>query len=62
MSMCLERQRWEECLLAIFYTIEKKIELNIYEDSHLIINQVNDEYQTKDDIFLSCKRMADEFK
>ena len=37
-------------------------ELNIFGDSQLIINQVNDVYQQKDDKLIPYKRMVDDLK
>ena len=35
-------------------------ELKIFGDSQLVINQVNDVYQTKDDKLVPYKRMVDD--
>lgn len=37
-------------------------ELHVYGDSQLIINQINDDYQTKDDKIMSYKQLVEEFK
>ena len=37
-------------------------QLNVFGDSQLIINQVNDVYQTKDEKLLPYKRMVDDMK
>ena len=37
-------------------------QLDVYGDSQLIINQVNDIYQTKDEKLLPYKRMVDDLK
>ena len=37
-------------------------QLNVFGDSQLIINQVNDIYQTKDEKLLPYKRMVDDMK
>lgn len=36
--------------------------LQVYGDSQLVIRQVNDNYQTKDDRLLPYKRMVDDLK
>lgn len=38
------------------------IELHVFGDSHLIINQVNEEYQTKDDKLIPYKKMVDSLR
>jgi hypothetical protein len=43
--------------------LEWKItELEVYGDSQLVINQINDDYQKKDDKLLPYKNMVDSFK
>lgn len=43
--------------------VECKItELKVFGDFQLVINQVNDDYQTKDDKLMSYKCMVDDFK
>jgi len=43
--------------------IEWKIkELHVYGDSQLVINQVNDDYQTKDEKLVPYKWMVEDFK
>ena len=37
-------------------------ELKIFEDSQLVINQVNDVYQTKDEKLVPYKRMVDDLR
>ena len=37
-------------------------ELHIYEDSQLVINQVNNDYQTKDDKLIPYKRLIDSLR
>ena len=50
-------------MLGLKWVVQWKIlELNVFGDSRLIINHVNDEYQTKDDKLLVYKRMVDDFK
>ena len=54
---------YEVLKLGLKWAIQWKIiELNVFGDSQLIINQVNDEYQTKDDKLLPYKRIVDDFK
>ena len=38
------------------------IEIHIYEDSQLIINQVSDEYLTKNEKLVSYKKMVDSLR
>ena len=45
--------------LAIEWNI---IELHVFGDSQLIINQVNEEYQTKDDKLIPYKKMVDSLR
>lgn len=45
--------------MAIEWDITK---LHIYGDSQLVINQINDEYQTKDDKLMPYKKLVDDFK
>lgn len=40
----------------------KIIELKFYGDSQLVINQINDDYQMKDDKMISYKHMVEDFK
>ena len=37
-------------------------QLNVFGDSQLVINQVNDIYQTRDEKFLPYKHMVDDMK
>lgn len=37
-------------------------QLQVFEDSQLIINQINDDYQTKDDKLMPYKKMVDDFE
>lgn len=54
---------YEALVIGIKMAMEWKISnLNVYEDSQLVINQVNDDYQTKDEKIMPYKRMVDEFK
>lgn len=54
---------YEVLIIGIKMDIEWKIiELQVYGDSQLVINQVNDDYQKKDDKLMQNKRMIDEFK
>lgn len=41
---------------------QRIVELRVYGDSQLVINQINNEYQTKDDNLMPYKRMVDDFK
>ena len=55
--------KYEALMLGLKWAVQWKIiELNVFGDSQLIINQVNDEYQTKDDKLLPYKHMVDDFK
>ncbi|XP_057858310.1 uncharacterized protein LOC131067362 [Cryptomeria japonica] len=54
---------YEALLTGIKMAVEWKIiDLNVYGDSQLVINQVNDNYQTKDEKLMPYKRMVDDFK
>jgi ribonuclease HI len=54
---------YEALIIGVKMAVEWKIiELQVYGDSQLVINQVNDEYQTKDDKLMPYKRMIDDFK
>ncbi|XP_059071335.1 uncharacterized protein LOC131865675 [Cryptomeria japonica] len=54
---------YEALVTGIKVVVEWKItELKVYGDSQLIINQVNDDYQTKDDKLMPYKHMVDDFK
>lgn len=54
---------YEEFLIGLKMVVQWKItKLNVYGDSQLIINQVNDEYQTKHDNLFPYKCMKDDFK
>lgn len=54
---------YEALIIGIKTIVEWKIqELQVYGDSQLVINQVNDDYQTKDDKLMPYKRMIDDFK
>lgn len=54
---------YEALILGIKVAIEWKItELQVYGDSQLIIYQVNNDYQTKDDTLILCKRLVDDLR
>ena len=54
---------YEALVNGIKLAIEWKImELHIYGDSQLIINQINDLYKTKDEKLMPYKRMVDDLK
>ena len=54
---------YEALMLGLKWVVQWKIiELDVFGDSQLIINKINDEYQTKDDKLFSYKRMVDDFK
>lgn len=54
---------YEALMIGLKMDLQWKVtELNVYRDSQLIINQVNDDYQTKDDKLLPYKCMVDDFK
>lgn len=50
-------------VIGVKMEIEWKItKLNVYGDSQLVINQVNDKYQTKDEKLMPYKCMVEDFK
>lgn len=51
-----------ESLIISINMVWKITKLQVYRDSHLVINQVNDDYQRKDDKMMPYKRMIDYFK
>lgn len=54
---------YEALVNRIKLAIEWKVaELHIYGDSQLIINQINDAYQTRDEKLMPYKRMVDDLK
>ena len=54
---------YEALLIGLKIALEWQIsELEVYGDSQLVINQINDDYQTKDDKLLPYKKMIDDFK
>lgn len=54
---------YEALIIRIKVVIEWKIiELQVYGDSQLVINQVNVDYQKTDEKLIPHKRMVDEFK
>jgi len=54
---------YEPMLISIKLAVEWKVtELHVYGDSQLVINQENDEYQTKEEKLIPYKRMVDDFK
>lgn len=54
---------YEALVIGITMVMEWRItELKVYGDSQLVINQINNDYQTKDDKLLPDKRMVDDFK
>lgn len=54
---------YETLIIGIKIVIEWKIiEFLVYGESQLVINQVNDDYQKKDDKLLPYKSMVDDFK
>ncbi|GLJ36903.1 hypothetical protein SUGI_0745930 [Cryptomeria japonica] len=54
---------YEALVIGIKMVVEWRIiELKVYGDSQLVINQINNDYQTKDDKLLPYKRMVDDFK
>jgi ribonuclease HI len=55
--------KYKALIRRIKITLECQItELEVYGDSQLVINQINDDYQTKDDNLLPYKIMVDVFK
>ncbi|XP_059070614.1 uncharacterized protein LOC131860248 [Cryptomeria japonica] len=55
--------KYEALVVGLKMAIEWNIiELHIYGDSQLVINQLNDEYQTKDDKLMPYKKLVDDFK
>lgn len=55
--------KYEALVTRIKMEVEWKItKLNIYGDSQLVINQVNGDYQTKDEKLMPYKCMVDDFK
>lgn len=53
---------YEALVIGIKLVVEWKIvELQVFGDSQLVINQFNYEYQTKDDKMMPYKRMVDDF-
>lgn len=54
---------YEALVLGLHIAVQWKIiSLKVYGDSQLIINQVNDEYQTKDDKLTHYKKLAEDLK
>lgn len=54
---------YEALVTRIKMVVEWRItELKVYGYSQLVINQINNDYQTKDDKLLPYKRMVDDFK
>lgn len=54
---------YEAVINGMIIAIELKVdEFHIYGDSQVVINKVNDVYQTKDDKLLPYKRMRDDLK
>lgn len=54
---------YEALIVGLCLAIQWKInDLQVYGDSQLIIKQVNDEYQTKDDKFLHYHHMVEDLK
>lgn len=54
---------YEALVTGIKMEVEWKItDLNVYGDSQLIINQVNNDYQTKDEKLMPYKCIVDDFK
>jgi ribonuclease HI len=54
---------YEALLTGMKIALEWQItELEVYGDSQLVINQINDDYQTKDDKLVPYKNMVDNFK
>lgn len=54
---------YEALIIGLHLAIQWKIrELQVYGDSHLVIKQVNDEYQTKDDMLLPYRSMVEDLK
>lgn len=55
--------KYEALVTSIKMVVEWKItQLQVFGDSHLVINQINDDYQTKDDKLMPYKKMVDDFK
>lgn len=55
--------KYEALVTGIKMAIEWNIiELHVYGDSQLVINQVKNDYQRKDDKLKPYKRMVDDFK
>lgn len=55
--------KYEALVTGIKIVVEWRImELKVYGDFQLVINQINNDYQTKDDNLLPYKRMVDDFK
>lgn len=54
---------YEALVIGIKMAVEWKImKLMVYGDSQLVVNQINNDYQTKDDKLLPYKQMVDDFK
>lgn len=54
---------YEALTIGLKMSIEWNVkELHVYGDSQLVINQINDEYQTKDDKLMPYKQLVEEFK
>lgn len=54
---------YEALIIGIKMAVELKItKLQVYGDTQIVINQVNDDYQIKDDKLMPYKRMIDDFK
>jgi ribonuclease HI len=55
--------KYEALVIGLRMTIKWKIKtLHVYGDSQLVINQVNDDYDTKDEKLMPYKRMVDSFQ
>lgn len=55
--------QYEFLVTQIKVVMEWRItKLRVNGDSQLVINQINDDYQTKDDKLIPYKRMVDDFK
>ena len=54
---------YEALLNGVKFALEWRItELHIFGDSQLVINQVNNEYQTKDDKLVPYKKLVDSLR
>lgn len=54
---------YEALLIGIHTVVQQRIqELQVYGDSQLIVNQINDDYNTKDDKLIPYKKLVEDYK